>query len=314
MMTNHLTDFPALIASFRRLVSGQSSDTDRAALQALLDAPMQQPPSLEDQVVLALRLVGRALQATRPLALQPLVEDMRSLAHAAETGAPALAGSLWAALGEYLQVAADLAGAEQAIARAERMDAAYYGDQHPSAARNASLLAMLQREMGRPHAAQPLLERALALDEDRAAEDPEALARDLYGIGLNQQDLGDLERAREVLERAAALALETGGPHSVTWATIPRRAPRSKKPYPSMKHYLGRAILLPPGMHRTWAWCSIPPVILGGREHSLTVRWQPTGKRSEIPTRLLGATWPTWRRRCAAWATCRQRGPRRNRR
>ncbi len=93
---------------------------------------------------------------------------------------------------------------------------ALHGAEHPATARALNLQGIILREMKRPEDAQAVLERALAVQLQGAAD--ANLASILANLGMALRDLGQREPAKEHLEQALALHRQAFGDNHPTVA------------------------------------------------------------------------------------------------
>ncbi len=75
-----------------------------------------------------------------------------------------------------------------------------------------SNLAGVRKDLGEPNEARPLLERALAIDEETFGPEHPYVAIRLSNLALVRLDFGEHEEARPLLERALGIATKRLGP------------------------------------------------------------------------------------------------------
>jgi hypothetical protein len=115
------------------------------------------------------------------------------------------AGRLLNQAGLYLHGRAELAQAQELLARALAIGDRALGPDHPTVATRLSNLALVLKDLGDLPGAKERLERALAIDEKALGPDHPDVAVDLSNLATVLHDLGDLSGARERLERALAI-------------------------------------------------------------------------------------------------------------
>jgi CHAT domain-containing protein/tetratricopeptide (TPR) repeat protein len=122
-----------------------------------------------------------------------------------KTRGPAQLGAVYVTLGQVLERLDEFDAAEAALREAVRLSDAPDSPPQRHTLKAVTQLAILLNARGRPHEAQPLATRAVALGEKELGAGAPMLVRILVAAAEIERNLGDLPRALRYYERAAAI-------------------------------------------------------------------------------------------------------------
>ena len=159
-----------------------------------------------------LALVDEIDVERQPSAALPTLPHLQAAAAWEAAEESELGAELCNAIGYWLDLLADYAGARPFYERALAIYEKTLGPDHPDTARSLNNLGFLLQAMGDLAAARPFYERALAIYEKALGPDHPDTARSLNNLGALLQAMGDLAAARPFYERALAIYEKALGP------------------------------------------------------------------------------------------------------
>jgi len=154
----------------------------------------------------------KLIAAGYPAPLQAWQVHLRAVAEAAAEAGGERASGLLLSLGNHLQMAADLDGAQAAYERALAIQEAIHGPGHPEVATAVNSLGSVLRDKGDLDGAQAAFERALVIHEATYGPEHPNVAADVNNLGSVLRDKGDLDGAQSAFERALAIDEASHGP------------------------------------------------------------------------------------------------------